>query len=180
LIPLQAIRRKARGALDGFILSTVARYLGCATYLEYVDFQHSRPVETLTASQLWHLDRMDRRLVNLFVFCRDVAEENGPFSFLDAPDSSAIPDYLTDERIAAYADLTRTIRILGEAGTAFLIDTSRCYHFGSRCRKPRLAFAVYYSTGFGYQGRESTWHPSTAELEALSPLQRAALGRVSA
>ena len=80
--------------------------------------------------------------------------------------------------MASYVPLARTVSILGDAGTSFLIDTSRCYHFGSRCRQPRLAFVVYYSTGFGYSGRESCWEPDASALQGLSPLQRAAIGSI--
>jgi hypothetical protein len=57
-----------------------------------------------------------------------------------------------------------------------MTDTQACYHLGSRCKEPRLAYVAYYSSGFGYRPREKSWKVSQDELSGLSPLQRLALG----
>ncbi len=167
-------------ALNEKLLGTVSAYLGVAPFLEYVELLHSQPVETFSSSQLWHKDRTDRSLVKLFVYCRDVSGENGPFSFLDARDSTRVPKYLphylSDAKISSYVPLKNMVQITGVAGTAFLIDTVRCYHFGSRCTRPRLAFVVYYSSGFGYYSRESDWKARLPTIPPLTELQKAALG----
>jgi len=169
-----------RIALNETFLRTTAAYLGCAPFLEYAELLLSRPVEGVKSSQLWHKDRTDSHLLKIFVYCLDVTTENGPFSFISAPDSLRIPPllphYLSDERLNEFVPLSQTIQLTGNAGTSFFVDSGRCYHFGSRCVKPRLAFVVYYNTGFGYFPRESKWAVSESQKAALSPLQRFALG----
>jgi hypothetical protein len=169
-----------RLALNEQFLRTTAAYLGYAPFLEYAELLHSKPVETINSSQQWHKDRTDSTLLKIFVYCLDVTLENGPFSFMSAADSLQVPalrpHYLTDDRMGKYVPLSRTIQLTGNAGTAFFVDSSRCYHFGSRCAKPRLAFVIYYNTGFGYFPRESKWTVSESRRASLSPLQRFALG----
>jgi hypothetical protein len=169
-----------RFALDEKILKTAAAYFGCAPFLESIELLHSKPVDTVSRSQMWHKDRTDKSLFKIFVYCKDVAQENGPFSFLTASESDRVPEnlphYLSDAEMSRYVPLDRTVRITGEAGTTFLIDTSRCYHFGSRCAKPRLAYVAYFTSGFGYFPRETEWDIDQGRAQGLSALQRFALG----
>ena len=169
-----------RFALDEKLLRTVAAYMGNAPFLESVELLYSKPVETSSRSQLWHKDRTDKSVLKIFVYCASVNMENGPFSFLKARDSKEVPEslphYLADEEISKYVSLANVVNVIGNTGTAFLIDTIRCYHFGSRCEKPRLAYVAYYTSGFGYYQRETKWAVSETQLTHLSPLQRFALG----
>jgi hypothetical protein len=169
-----------RFALNEEILRSVAAYLGGAPYLEYVDLLYSKPVQTRSASQLWHKDRTDHALIKIFVYCLDVSSENGPFSFFSSIDSARIPEYLPhylpDEKMAEYVPLSNVISLTGKAGTALMIDTRHCYHFGSRCIQPRLAYVSYYTSGFGYYPRETKWDLGDFPIGGLSSLQRMALG----
>jgi hypothetical protein len=171
-----------RFALNEKLLQTVAKYLGVAPYLESIELLYSKPVQGPAAqSQQWHKDRTDRRIVKVFVYINDVSDENGPLSLLSRSDSEKVPEflfhYLTDEEMARYVDVSRTVAFTGQAGTTVMVDSQTCYHLGSRCQKPRLALVVYYSSGFGYRARESKWEAATAAVSPLSPLQRHALGK---
>jgi hypothetical protein len=57
-----------------------------------------------------------------------------------------------------------------------MTDTQACYHLGSRCQEPRLAYVAYYSSGFGYRPREGSWQLPQSARARLSPLQQLALG----
>jgi hypothetical protein len=167
-------------ALDETILKTTARYLGVAPYLESVELLYSKPIAGAPAqSQQWHKDRTDRRIVKVFVYINEVTRRHGPLSLLPAADSRRVPEflfhYLTDEQMAQYVDLSRTVAFTGPAGTTVFIDSQTCYHLGSRCKEPRLAYVAYYTSGFGYRPRETTWRvpPSQAGLSAV---QQFALG----
>ncbi len=172
-----------RFALDERLLATTARYLGVAPFLESVELLYSKPIEGLPAqSQQWHRDRTDRRIMKVFVYAVEVTPRNGPLSLLSRPDSDRVPEmlfhYVPDEQMARYVDPKRTIALTGGAGSTIMIDTQACYHLGSRCQEPRLAYVAYYSSGFGYRPRETSWSVAPDTLARLSPLQRLALGSV--
>jgi hypothetical protein len=82
---------------------------------------------------------------------------------------------LPDAEIARYLDLSQTIHFEGTAGARALVDTGRCFHYGSRVKRRRHALFYYYNTGYGKYKRRGTWRDSpVAELD-WSPLQRQAL-----
>jgi hypothetical protein len=170
-----------RFALDEKLLATTARYLGIAPFLESVELLYSKPIEGQPAqSQQWHRDRTDRRIIKVFVYAVDVTPRQGPLSLLSRSDSARVPEilfhYVPDQQMARYVEPGRTVALTGPAGTTIMTDTQACYHLGSRCQEPRLAYIAYYSSGFGYRPRESSWTVPAAERTGLSPLQRLALG----
>ena len=170
-----------RFALDEKLLSTTARYLGVAPFLESVELLYSKPVAGAPAqSQQWHRDRTDRRIIKVFLYAVDVTPRQGPLSLLSRSDSARVPEllfhYVPDQQMARYVEPERAIALTGPAGTTIMTDTQACYHLGSRCQEPRLAYVAYYSSGFGYRPREGSWDMLSAGRATLSPLQRLALG----
>ena len=169
-------------ALNENILEALAKYFGIAAYLESVDLLESKKVKSLSQSQYWHLDRTDSKVAKLFIYCNDVLDNNGPFTYLSKDSSGQVNQffskhYLDDQEIISYIDLDRySLSVKGDAGTAFLIDTRRCYHFGSRCEQPRLAYIAYYNTGFSYFKRLKKWKIPEDAIGSLSDLQKCALG----
>ncbi len=170
-----------RFALDEKMLKSVARYFGVAPFLESVDMLYSKPLGgPPAASQQWHKDRTDRRIIKVFVYIHDVTPRNGPLSLLPRPESSRVPEYLyhyvSDATMARHVPLSKTVALTGKAGTTIMVDSETCYHLGSRCEEPRLAYIAYYTSGFGYRHRETNWQLPPAAVSTLSPLQRLALG----
>lgn len=170
-----------RFALHEPFLKAAAHYLGVAPFLEYAELLYSKPsTGKITASQQWHRDRADVALIKIFVYIDDVGPRNGPFTFIPRTESSQVPDYLThylsDEQMQKYVPASSVVEVTGPAGTTFMIDSENCYHQGSRCEEPRLAYVVYYNTGFSYQPRENAWHLPATYHNQLSELQRYALG----
>lgn len=165
-------------ALDEGVLASVMQAMGMVPHLESVDVLAStQTVATLTASQLWHYDTNDERIVKLFVYLEDCDPRNGPFTFIPADRSQqvagAVGHYVDDERISAHVPRTQWQVVEGAAGTAFLIDTGRCYHFGSRCEATRYAYIATYSSGLKFMKRSRLWHDILGPgLGDLSPLQR--------
>ncbi|MEM7394053.1 MAG: hypothetical protein AAF492_17065, partial [Verrucomicrobiota bacterium] len=96
------------------------------------------------------------RQVKLFVVLSDITEDAGPFTLLQPDVSEKIRDQvryrygyghgqLPDEVVEKHrGDIEERI-LLGDAGTAALIDTSRCFHYGSRVGKgaPARIMAVF-------------------------------------
>jgi hypothetical protein len=175
-----------RFALDEKLLKTIAVYLESAPYLQSVELLYSRPVSgPPKASQLWHRDRQDTKVLKVFVYCLDVGPENGPFTFIPKSLGKNVPGwhfhYISDDTMRKYVDDSSVRQLMGPTGSTILIDTFGCYHKGSNCKEPRLAAILYYDTGFGYQKRMGMgkWNVPAERLKTLSTLQKYALGIVS-
>ena len=167
-------------AIDEGVLTTIVDAMGMVPRLESVDILLSSPSDAQpAASQLWHHDVNDERIIKLFVYLEDCGPENGPFTYIPAPPSRRVSratrHYVDDATIAAHVPPSDWCTVEGPAGTAFFIDTGRCYHFGSRCKKRRVAYIATYSSGIGYMRRTRLWR-DILQADALSPLQRAVCG----
>jgi hypothetical protein len=167
-------------ALAQPVIASVARSMGQVPHLESIDVLESLPdTGAPVASQLWHYDVNDECIVKLFVYLEDCGRDNGPFTFIDAGPSqrfsSAVGHYVPDATIATHVPVEMWHSVEGPAGTGFLIDTGRCYHFGSRCSRRRVAYIATYSFGLKFMARARLW-PGLLQGTALSPLQRAVCG----
>ncbi len=106
-------------------------------------------------SQLYHRDLHDSPLVYVIVLVRDVTPENGPFTFLSASASDRVaeatgygkrgrPYRFTDDVVHEHVSPDEAIPLTGSRGTVLFIDSSRCFHYGSRdCDPPR--YQVMYA-----------------------------------
>jgi hypothetical protein len=127
----------ARFALQPALLAALADHYGELPRLDNVTVTHSGPAEgALRFSQLWHRDYDDTRVVKLFVYLTDVGDEDGPFTFLPGPYSDRVGfsarSHRPDAAIAARTDLGAAVRMIAPRLSAFLVETSRCLHMGSR------------------------------------------------
>jgi hypothetical protein len=169
-------------ALTEGVLRAVMASMDMVPHLESIDILASMPTgDHLSASQLWHYDVNDERILKLFIYLEDVGASNGPFTFIPADSSravaSAVGHYVTDEHIGGYVPRSRWRSVEGPAGTAFFIDTGRCYHFGSRCTQPRYVYIATYSSGLKFMRRARMWGDLLgARARELSPLQVAVCG----
>jgi hypothetical protein len=180
-------------ALDERVLAPVAAYLRVVPVLHMVDIWHSRPVEgDPRSSQLFHLDNADVTQVKLFVHCTDVVDTSGPLTALDAVSSRRLAKKsgyrigegrVSDERVTEIlGDAAEPVRLTGPPGTAHFVDTSRCFHFGSRVEldSPPRTLAVFqyltpYAFSFMHDHRDEAPFRDLA-TEELSELQRLGLG----
>ena len=111
---------------------------------------------TYSQSQLFHRDYHDSPMVYVIVCLRDVTMENGPFCFLPASVSARASKVLrygergtnyriTDEEMYAVVSEDDLQRFCYPAGTVLFIDSSRCFHYGSRdARIPRYLMMYAY------------------------------------
>lgn len=91
----------------------------------------------LSYSQLWHRDYDDTKVVKLFVYLTDVlTRADGPFTFMPGPVSDnarySRRSHRSDGALATKVDLDGARSVIGPRLTAFLVETSRCLHMGSR------------------------------------------------
>jgi hypothetical protein len=101
-------------------------------------------------SQLYHLDYHSSPTVYVIVALRDIGPDDGPLHFLgksasgrvvEALDYGArgVPYRLTDADVYAIVDESEVHRFSVPAGTVLFIESSACFHFGSRRpAKPRV------------------------------------------
>jgi hypothetical protein len=109
-------------------------------------------------SQLYHLDLHDTPLVYVIVLIDDVTSECGPWTFLPASVSARAtkalgnqkrgrPYRVTDEEMYRVIDPKEAIVFAYPKGTVLFIDSSRCFHYGSRrSYNPRLQMMYAYTS----------------------------------
>lgn len=154
-----------RFALREDLLHSISNYLGMVPILNSIMVWYSQNSgEDLNRSQLYHLDIEDDRQMKIFIACREMTQENGPFTFLDAKSSQQIADaiHLTDkgergrvpdEDVEKYRGDGKILQFLGAAGSVAAVDTSRCMHFGSRVSEdapPRLLAMFQFVRPFAF------------------------------
>lgn len=148
-----------RAALAPELVAAVTAYLGVVPVIAYADYYCSVPHgPPWNKSQLWHCDDDGARIVKLFVYCEDVGPDNGPFEFVAAGDSARARKAVgyryagrryrvSDAAMDAHVPRDRQLAIEGPRTTGFLIDTTHCFHRGSRIavkNKRRVAAIVCY------------------------------------
>ena len=151
-----------RFALRDDVLAAVSRYLGMVPFLSTISVFHSDTVPgDPTSSQLHHCDGDDVTQVKIFVYCSDVDPPSGPLTVLDAESSTRVRkavnyqfrQRLTDEQVAGVLGPGADRPILGPSGTTAFLDTSRCFHYGSRVAPDapaRLVTMIQYQTPYSF------------------------------
>jgi hypothetical protein len=180
-----------RFALRSDVLAAVSEYLGVVPLLSTIAVFHSDTVEgDPTSSQLFHCDGDDVTQIKIFVYCSHVDPASGPLTALDAATTSAVQmrtgyqfrDRLTDDQVRQAVSTAKEHAFLGCPGTTVFLDTSRCFHFGSRVAPdapPRLVTMVQYQTPYSFMLPD---HAQAAlpfrrlANPSLTPLQRLVLG----
>jgi hypothetical protein len=136
------------------VLDLAARHLGTVPVLSKTRPPGIRFMESNAAldpdasgpyrqSQLHHLDLHDTPLVYVLVMARDIPPESGPWTFLPQGASDRAVQGLhyrekgvryrvTDEEMAKVVSPSEQIEFSGKKGDVLFIDSSRCFHFGSR------------------------------------------------
>src|SRR5688572_7600533 len=152
-------------ALSDSLLSLVTNYLGTIPHLNRIDLLYSvnHGGEEAISSQIYHLDPEGTRQAKLFMNLRDVGPDEGPFTFIPASETTRIVGAIkkrrledtqmaagrySDDELEAVGGLEKAIAVDGPKGSAALVDTSRCLHFGSRVKPGtyRLCLYIQYCT----------------------------------
>ena len=153
-----------RLALAPEVLRIVSDYIGTLPVIENVMLLFSPNEQNLDGtSQFHHLDGQDVRTVQLFVTLEDVTEDNGPLTAVSAGVSESIARAVSyrkneitkripDEVVAEHAGAPSDLHVLtGPRGSAWLVDTDRCFHYGSRAgTRPRRILVLQYYSPFAF------------------------------
>ena len=155
-----------RFVLDESVVAPVTSYLGIVPVLHAIDLWYSfhGPADPVR-SQRWHLDSGDTTQVKVWIHCSDVGPDSGPLTVIDAATSASLADRLSydfreghrvdDEQVEELAGPAVT-PLEGPSGTVHFVDTSRCFHMGSRVAAggtPRRVFVAQYLTPYAFRFR---------------------------
>lgn len=141
-------------ATSSEMLTTLANYFGfvptwprvlpLGVRLMESDARFDETPQTLRNSQFFHLDYHDLPMVYVIVTLKDVTEKSGPFCFLPASVSDRVEaalDYrskggihhrVLDDTMYSLVERKELIKLVYPAGTVLFIDSTRCFHYGSR------------------------------------------------
>jgi len=128
------------------IIYIVAAYLDQIPILQELGFYYTpsasigggQEPKYFVGSQNWHLDTDSPQRVKIFYSPLAIGNENGPTTILSAIETGKVrypkfPDYFTDrDALKARIDFSRTLSLTSDAEEFWMVDTSRCFHYGSR------------------------------------------------
>jgi hypothetical protein len=135
--------------LSDNVLQVAADYLGEVPVLMGIKLwctPASTNLDNLKGSQMFHRDgrkwllRRAKFLINM----DDVDEDCGPFTFLPADVSQRVSESIgsmkeqgrvPDDLVYKVAKPSDNVSLVGPAGTAGVVDSSRCFHYGARVRR---------------------------------------------
>ena len=150
-----------RFSLSQPVLSVVNGYLGMFSKFREFFLQATAPIPAGTmpfASQRWHADPDDRKLVKIFLYLNDVDETAGPLSYIRYSHSagkwrdffpyapkikSRHPDPAMIERIIPPEDIAVAA---GKAGTIIFCDTSGVHRGGYATGRERIMYTSVYTS----------------------------------
>lgn len=152
-----------RFALHPPLLKVLGSYFGMLPVIENIMIWYSPNQENFEgSSQLYHLDGQDVRTVQLFVFIEDIDAESGPFTGVEAKESerlATLTNYrksgytkrMDDQTVHQNVSPSKIHEFVGPIGSIYLMDTDRCFHYGSRkANKPRFILVFQYFTPFAF------------------------------
>ncbi len=182
-------------ALDPAMVAMASAYLGVLPVLTDLDYFMSVPSPPpWKKSQLWHCDDDSPRQLKIFIYCDDVSEDNGPFEMIGAGASMEARAALryryagrryrvTDAEMDEHVPREHQLSVTGGRGSAFVVDTARCFHKGSRIVKAanfRMVAVALYATPNGAKLPLRLSHRpgpyADLAVDRLSDLDRAVLG----
>ena len=147
-----------RLALRPDVIAAVSSYLGMVPVIAYLQVFYSEANnDEARSSQLFHCDADATSQVKIFVLCSEVTRANGPLTLLEARSSREVRTRLgyhfggkiKDKQLAGMIDESDHRPIIGPPGTVCFVDTTQCFHFGSRVESgtaPRLVTMIQYLT----------------------------------
>jgi hypothetical protein len=184
-----------RVALDRRVLAMVADYLGVLPVITEADYFCSFPIAgPFTKSQLWHCDCDAGDVFKLFIYCDDVTADDGPLQLIEATESGRIRDAIgyryagsryrvSDAVMDRHVSSAQIHSVTGSAGTAFVVETTRCFHRGSRIvdsqRRRVMASVCYCPASAMTVPRRLAWAKAPLvdfATDVTGELERAVLG----
>lgn len=180
-------------ALHPSIIKMVGDYLGTLPVIENILFWYSPNKENFgRSSQYYHFDAQDVRTLQMLLLIDDVDTETGPFVLLEAHESeklaravdykkSGVTKRIDDELVSSHSSSDKIHPIVGPAGSIYIVDSDRCFHYGSRkATKPRFILAVQYFSPYAFTVPVKWWNglplAKNPNLHRFNQVERLVLG----
>lgn len=152
-----------RFSLSEPVVNVVSGYLGMFPKFREFFLEVTVPVPAGTepfASQRWHADPEDRRMVKVFLYLNDVDADAGPFTYIRGThgwgryrhffpsnlQEGRRPDPALIERVIPSEDI---VRATGTAGTVIFCDTSGIHRGGYATEHRRIMYTSVFTTPGG-------------------------------
>jgi hypothetical protein len=156
----EALGKMLDFALQPQLVATASAHLGVLPVLAAIRILYSPNADgALDRAQWFHVDPEGQRQAKGFMAIRAVGPQNSPFTFVPRGLSKAMMlsgqefyqwKRVPDKYIARQAPASSWVAHTGEAGDALIVDTSECFHFGSRPNvAPRFLFYFSFLDPFG-------------------------------
>lgn len=169
-----------RLALSSRILNVVNSYLELWSKLYYFDLWYTLPaIGTASASQNWHRDPEDRKLVKIFLYFSDVTEDAGPLQYVPGSRRSGGPySHLWRKRHEAYPPArefearippSEWVSGVGSPGTLVFVDTTGFHRGGYATRQTRLSATWTFVTPASYTDRRIEIRQMSEPLQLSEP-----------
>ncbi len=139
------------------VLDVVNTYSSEHIHLVSLDNWYTIPdpeAEDRAASQRWHRDPLDERIVKVFVYFNDVDEEAGPFEYLRSSTAGGRYGdmwpwvrkgiYPPQDEFEQAIDPNDVLTVTGRAGTVIFADTAGFHRGGWARTKPRVLATYTY------------------------------------
>jgi len=151
--------------LSNEIINIIHGYLGNDVILSNLQLWYSNNQNFVSGgSQDLHMDGEDTKQIKLFFYLSDVDEQSGPLNVISKLQSKILnkkknkknfiqrkTEKLSDNELQ---DISKNIKIhsmTGLKGSLNFVDTSNCYHFGSRPGKnPRYLLMYQFLSSYSY------------------------------
>jgi hypothetical protein len=168
------------------IVDAAARYLGAIPRLEGSVLWWTPPNDSRISSQQWHIDELAQRQVKILLNCSEVSADCGPLHFVAADRSDELREQMghrrgrvDEQRLTRNLEDSEILQATGRPGSAVMLDSSRCLHFGSRGnRRDRLVLAFHFFAP--PSPVDSRYHIELGTCgdgyQDLDPIQKLALG----
>ena len=143
--------------LSNEILNIIKGYLGSDVVLSNLQLWYSNNQKFVSGgSQNLHMDGEDAKQIKMFFYLSDVDEQSGPLCVISKTQSKILNKIKNKKKFIQrktkkisdneFQDISNNIKIhsmIGPKGSLNLIDTSNCYHFGSRPGKNTRYLLMY-------------------------------------
>ena len=141
------------GASDR-LLDLMERYFEVPVAYHGVYLRRDMAVQRAQASNRWHLDMEDRRVIKLVVYLTDVEDGDGSFQYLPRDQSLELRRGVgsryhmgPDRNMAQFVPESQWRTANGPAGTVLISDTAILYHKGRRpARRDRVTLFYDYTS----------------------------------
>lgn len=183
-----------RFATSDEVLMPIISYLGLVPKIHHIGATLTTPgqcTDEEVGSEKWHRDANVYRSPTLYIYLTDVDADSGPFHMISTEHlcrSAILPvepsqrlreaswsywykERYSDAEIKRYVADSRFQRMLGPAGTGFIVDQGAFYHKGGYCKsKERILLQINYVTEAKYDRVQIT-----SLFESLSDRDKAEL-----